>query len=80
MSTPNRGGRPPKPDGNHDHIGFKTTRQLAGKFRSTYPEGERSEPFQAFLAWLMWEPGAKMPRRPPRASLPPSEIDSEQVA
>jgi hypothetical protein len=53
LTTPNRVGRPPKPGGNHAHIGFKTTRTLAGKFHSIYPVGSRSEPFQVFLAWLM---------------------------
>lgn len=65
MTAPNRGGRPPKPDGKHDYIGFKTTKENAAEFRAIYPEGQRSEPFQAFLAWLLHKPGAKLPDRPP---------------
>lgn len=65
MTAPNRVGRPPKPDGKHDYIGFKATKEDAKEFRAIYPEGQRSEPFQSFLAWLLRKPGAELPERPP---------------
>jgi hypothetical protein len=80
VTSPNRGGRPPLPgpEALHDAIKFRVPKPLKVKFRRHYPEGRRSEVLREVVEWLLREPGAKLPDRPPRVT--EETPDSEQAA